>query len=100
MSLPIRVCADGSFEIDLRVSPKASREGITGWRGTRLKVAVRAAPERGKATAAVVEVLAEALGIPRSAVTVVRGETSQDKTVRIAAEAITLDELIQRLPGS
>jgi uncharacterized protein (TIGR00251 family) len=67
----------------LKVSPKASRDAITGWRGEVLKVAVTAAPERGKANAAVIDLLARSLGLPRSSIRVLRGETSQDKTVEI-----------------
>jgi uncharacterized protein (TIGR00251 family) len=92
------VAADGAIEIDLRVSPKASRNAITGWRGARLKVAVTAAPERGKANAAVIAVLADALGCARSAVDVIRGETSQDKCVRVAAGVVSVEAIAQRLP--
>ena len=67
----------------LKVSPKASRDAITGWRGEVLKISVTAAPERGKANAAVIDLLASALDVPRGSVRVLRGETSQDKTVEI-----------------
>ena len=50
-----------------------------------LKVRVRAVPEKGKANAAVEALLAKALGLPRSAVSVEKGETQRIKTVRISA---------------
>ena len=50
-----------------------------------LKVRVRAVPEKGKANAAVEHLLAKALGIPKSAVSVEKGETRRIKTVRISA---------------
>ena len=50
----------------------------------RLVVAVNAPPVDGKANLAVVRVLAETFGIPRSSVTIVRGETGRKKTVRLA----------------
>jgi uncharacterized protein (TIGR00251 family) len=50
----------------------------------RLVVAVNAPPVDGKANEAVVRVLAETFGVPRSAVTIVRGETGRKKTIRIA----------------
>ena len=50
----------------------------------RLVVAVNAPPVDGKANQAVVRVLAETFGVPRSSVTIVRGETGRKKTVRIA----------------
>ena len=70
--------------LDLKVSPKASRNAITGFLGEVLKVSVTAAPERGKANAAVEELLAGQLGLPRGAVRVVAGETSKSKKVEIA----------------
>jgi len=68
----------------LRVKPGARKTAIVGVHGGALKVAVAAAPEKGKANRAVVKLLAEALGVPASAVTIASGETSQDKVVEIA----------------
>jgi uncharacterized protein (TIGR00251 family) len=70
--------------LDLKVSPKASRNAITGFLGEALKVAVTAAPERGKANEAVEELLAEALDLPRGAVRVVAGQTSRNKRLEVA----------------
>ncbi len=69
--------------LDVKVSPKASRNAVTGWMGEVLKISVTAAPERGKANDAVEQLLADALGLPRSAVTVVAGHTSKLKRVQI-----------------
>lgn len=87
-----------SARLALKVSPKASRNAVTGWRGDSLKVSVTAAPERGKANQAVIDLLAEVLAVPRSAVRVLRGESSQDKLVEISG----LDEagLRERLPAA
>jgi len=67
----------------LKVVPKSSRNRVVGWMGDRLKVAVTAAPERGRANEAVLEVLAEALELPASSLRIVSGETSPLKTVEI-----------------
>ena len=80
--------------LSLKVIPKASRNRVVGWVGDRLKIQVTAAPEKGKANAAVVEVLAKALGLPRSAVRITAGETSPLKTVEIDGDA----GLLGRLP--
>src|SRR5215831_14537879 len=69
--------------LQLKVVPKASRNRVVGWVGERLKVQVTAAPERGKANDAVIEVLAEALGISRQQLRIVAGETSPLKTIEI-----------------
>jgi uncharacterized protein (TIGR00251 family) len=68
----------------LRVKPGARTTAIVGVHGGALKLAVAAAPEKGKANRAVIALLAEALDIPASAVTIVAGDTSQDKVAEIA----------------
>ena len=83
------------MRLHLKVIPKASRDRVAGWVGDRLKVQVTAAPERGKANDAVVEVLAAALGLPRGRVRIVAGETSPLKTVEIDGD----DALLMKLPG-
>jgi uncharacterized protein YggU (UPF0235/DUF167 family) len=47
---------------------------------------VSAAPEGGKANTAVIKVLARSLGIPKSAITVVRGHTARVKTLAFAMD--------------
>jgi uncharacterized protein YggU (UPF0235/DUF167 family) len=80
----------GGAELRVRATPKSSKDEIEGpgedASGQRfLKVRVRAAPERGKANAAIEALLALALDIPKSAVSVEKGETARTKTVRISA---------------
>jgi uncharacterized protein YggU (UPF0235/DUF167 family) len=72
-----------SLRLPVKVSPKASRNRIQGWLGDTLKVAVTAAPERGKANAAVEALLAEALDLPARAVQVVAGHTQARKWVQV-----------------
>ena len=79
----------------LRVSPKAASNRLVGWHGEALKLRVTAAPERGKANDAVIALLAEALALPRQAITLVQGETAQDKIVEIAA--LEADEIRRRI---
>lgn len=85
-----------TLRLALKVSAKASRSAVTGWRGDVLKVSVTAAPERGKANAAVLDVLAEVLAVPRSAVRLLRGDTTPDKWVEIDGLA-DVDELRRRI---
>lgn len=82
----------------LRVSPKASSNRLVGWHGEALKLRVTAAPERGKANEAVIGLLAEALEVPRQAITIAQGETAQDKIVEIAA--LEMDEIKRRIEAS
>jgi uncharacterized protein (TIGR00251 family) len=82
------------MKLQLKVIPKSSRDRVVGWIGDRLKIQVTAAPERGKANAAVIGVLAEALGLSRSQVRILSGGTSPLKTVEISGD----EALLGRLP--
>jgi uncharacterized protein (TIGR00251 family) len=73
-----------SVRVRLRVSPGADRTEIVGRRGDVWKVRVTAVAERGKANAAVERLLADVLGVPRAAVSVVSGRTGRDKVVEIS----------------
>ena len=69
--------------LTLRVSPGATRPGIVGRHGAGWKVRVAAAPEDGKANAAVVRLLAETVGVPARDVAILTGHASRDKTVEL-----------------
>jgi uncharacterized protein len=71
------------MDLHVRVIPRARRDEIAGEREGRLLVRVTAPPVDGKANAAVCALIAKAAGVPRGAVSVIRGETSRDKLVRI-----------------
>ena len=68
----------------LRVVPGAARSEIVGRHGEAWKVRVVAAPERGKANDAVVQLLAEALDVPGGSVELLAGRSSRDKIVGVA----------------
>jgi uncharacterized protein (TIGR00251 family) len=82
------------MKLQLKVIPKSSRNRIVGWLGERLKVQVTAAPERGRANDAVVELIAEALGLARNQVRIVAGETAALKTIQVEGG----DSLLSKLP--
>jgi len=67
----------------LRVVPGAARPGVVGRHGDAWKVRVAPTPENGKANAAVVELLADTLALPRGGVSIVSGHASRDKTVAL-----------------
>jgi uncharacterized protein len=67
----------------IRVSPGAARSTVVGRHGRGWKVRVAAAPERGKANDALLDLLATTLDIPRADVAVVSGTSSRDKTVSL-----------------
>jgi len=73
--------------LPIKVVPASSRNVIAGWLGGTLKVRVTAPAERGKANAAVITVIADALGIAHECIHVVAGQASARKIVEIAGLA-------------
>lgn len=69
--------------ISVRTQPGSCKNRIIGEYGGRLKLAVTAAPEKGKANKAVIELLAQALRICESSIQIVSGESSRNKRLII-----------------
>lgn len=78
----IRALADGERRLALRVTPGARVEGIE-LAEDRVLVKVRAKPQDGAANAAVLALLAQALGEAPSRLEMLRGATGRDKLVRL-----------------
>ena len=84
-----------SFSV--RVSPRASRSAVTGVHDSALKVSLAAPPVDGEANAALCELLAKRLGVPKRAVSVVQREHSKSKLVRVSgATAAAVLSLLPR----
>jgi len=88
----------------VRVTPNAGRDAIEGVEqrddgSAVLRVRVKAVPDKGKANAAVVALLAKALGVPRSAVTVVSGETARLKTLAVVGDGAALIRALGNIPS-
>ncbi|MEI8718570.1 DUF167 domain-containing protein [Mesorhizobium sp. ISC11] len=101
MSAPFRLRDDG-VELFVRLTPKAALDRLEGIETTadersHLKARVRAVPENGAANHALEKLLAKALGVPGSAVSVVAGGTARLKTVRIEGDPATLAKSIEAL---
>ena len=86
-----------STRLRLRVSPGSRQTELVGRHGDRWKVRVAAPPEGGRANDAVLELLAERLGLPRRALSIVSGHTARDKVVEMSG--IDHDESERRLEG-
>ncbi len=97
-TVPYDAAANG-LRVALKVTPKAARAAIgglgadTGGRAF-LKVAVTAAPERGKANAQVIKLLARAWRLAPSALSITGGATARRKTLHVAGDT---PELLKRL---
>jgi uncharacterized protein len=79
--------AGDRIRFGVHVIPRASRNAASGERDGALVVRVTAAPVDGAANAAVVALIAKALGLARGEVAVERGERSRDKVVSVPAAA-------------
>lgn len=86
---------DGVVYLSIRVQPKASRNALRTDDAGCLCASVSAPPVDGKANRALEALVAKALGIRKSAVTVVRGERSRNKTLSV--EGASLGEVREKL---
>jgi uncharacterized protein (TIGR00251 family) len=73
----------GGAVLELVVQPRASRTRVVGALDGRLKVRLAAPPVDGEANTALVSFLADALGVRKADVAILRGETGRRKTVRV-----------------
>jgi uncharacterized protein YggU (UPF0235/DUF167 family) len=90
---------DQGLTLFLRVTPNAPRDAVEGVEtrddGTAaLRLRVKAVPDKGKANAAVIALLARALGLPKSHFAFIAGETSRMKTVAVTGDT---DDLTARV---
>ena len=91
----------GAVLVRVKVQPKSRRPGLGGSRpsadGPRLAIAVTEAPEDGRATRAACDALARALGLANSAVDLVQGAASREKTLRVAGDPAVLAPALESL---
>jgi uncharacterized protein (TIGR00251 family) len=76
--------AEGGTVLRVRVQPRASREEIAGEREGALLVRLTTPPVEGRANRALTALMARALDVPPSSVTVLRGARGRDKLVHVA----------------
>jgi uncharacterized protein (TIGR00251 family) len=81
----------------VKLQPGASRNAVAGKTGDQWKLVVTAPPVGGRANEACILLLSEVLGVPRSAVTIVRGQTSRKKILEI--DGLAANEIERRLLG-
>ncbi len=81
--------------LNVRAQPKSSRSGVEGVLGDAIKVRIKAAPVDGKANRELVEIIADALGVAKSRVTLKSGESS--KTKRVLVKGVDELWILQKL---
>jgi uncharacterized protein (TIGR00251 family) len=88
----------GDVWVSVLAQPRASRTRFVGELGGWLKVQLAAPPVDGEANDALVRAVAERLGLPRSQVEIVRGETGRRKTLRV--RGVSLDAAKKAFEGT
>ena len=83
------------MDLDVRVIPRAGRNGFGGLRDGALVVRLAAAPVDGAANDELIALLARTLRIPKRDITIVSGERSRNKRIRIAG--IEREQVLERL---
>jgi len=87
-----------SFKV--KVQPKASRNGFAGLYQDALKIRLTAPPVEGKANKALIDFLADWLGVKKSQVEIVSGQLSKIKIIKVVGEGSNLMKRIQELTSS
>ncbi len=82
--------------LTVTVTPKSSKNEVVSFINNTLKVKVTAAPEKGRANNAVIELLADYFAIKKSQITLCSGATSRNKRFQIIG--ITLQEIQKKVP--
>ena len=73
--------------VEIRLHPRGGRDQVMGERDGAVLIRISAPPVDGKANAALITFVAKTVGVPKGAVTIVRGETSRNKVIRVAGRA-------------
>lgn len=89
--------ADGAI-LPVRAKPNSRSEGLVDAVDGALRVAVHAAPERGKANEAIIRVLAETLKLRKSQISLLSGETAKQK--RFLVVGISATDLLNRIEAA
>ena len=84
-----------SVELRVRVIPRASKSGIAGTRDGALLVRLNSPPVEGAANAELIQVISDALGVPKRSVSIVSGQRSRLK--RIVVHGVTMDDVNAKL---
>ncbi|MDR0350630.1 MAG: DUF167 domain-containing protein [Coriobacteriales bacterium] len=93
--------APSVLSLAVKVVPRAGADAVVGWcddSRAELLIRVSAAPEDGKANAALTKTLARSLGIPKSAITILRGQRSRHKLLSCTVDSAQFEAWRDALP--
>lgn len=91
-----RVAGDGRITLTLHIQPGAKKTAVVGRHGDALKIRLAAPPVDGKANAALLEFIADTLGLPKAAVNLKSGHASRRKVVEV--DGATEDAMAALIP--
>lgn len=86
-------------DLSVRVQPRAKRDEVVGERAGAVVIRLTAPPVDGKANAALCAYVAKRAGVPKTSVSVIRGQTSRDKVVRVEGATAEQVRLALGLPN-
>ena len=84
--------------LTIHAVPGAKTSRVAGLHGDALKVQIAASPEKGRANAELVALLSGLLGVPKSGVSVAKGQSSRRKLVLVAAPQADPAKLLRPAP--
>jgi uncharacterized protein (TIGR00251 family) len=90
--------ASNNVKIDrlaVKVTPNAGRNEIVGFKAGVLQIKIGAPPDKGKANKELVDFLSEKLDVKKSAILIIKGQTSRNKV--IVVEGLNAEEIQKRL---
>jgi uncharacterized protein len=79
----------------VRVQSRARRNAVVGKLGGALKIALTAPPVEGRANEACIDFLAKVLDLPRASISIISGQSSRNKVIRITR--LSAERLRERL---
>jgi uncharacterized protein YggU (UPF0235/DUF167 family) len=85
----------GETTLEVRLRPSARKSQIEGFRDGVLHAMVKEPPREGRANRALISLMAEALGLPKGSISIIRGLSNRDKVV--AVSGLSPEELAEKL---
>lgn len=94
--IPVTMSARGLI-LAVRAQPRSSRNALAGIHGNELKIKLTAPPVDGEANRLLLKFLAKTLGLPRSSLEIISGETGRSKKILITCPENAHDDILLRL---
>ena len=84
--------------LPVKLIPNAGRDEIVGWENDALKIRITSVPEKGKANAHLIKLLAKSLKVSKSAISIMQGEKNRQKTLLIKGDPDAIGSQLSLYP--